>query len=336
MITIDGSMGEGGGQVLRTALGLSLVTGRAFQMTRIRAGRKKPGILRQHLAAVRAAARIGAAEVHGDELGSTTLDFRPSGVHPGTYELSIGSAGSACLVLQTVLPALLSASAPTTLVIEGGTHNPLAPTFPFLRDAFAPLLARMGVGLALSLPRHGFAPAGGGRLEAVVTPGPLRRLELLDRGAHVRHEARALVAGLAPSIGRREVDVLAKRLGLSPRETHVDPVEASGHGNVAFFTTEHEHVTEVFAGFGQAGVRAEQVASAIADEAQAYLATDAPVGEYLADQLLLPMALGGGGAFRTLPLSLHARTQLEVIPMFLDVGLRVTEEDGGVHRVDVG
>ena len=163
MITIDGSAGEGGGQILRSSLALSLVTGQPFRMERIRAKRQKPGLLRQHLTAVEAAKAVGCAEVSGETLGSQTLDFRPGPVTPGNYRFAVGTAGSATLVLQTVLPALLTASDPSTLTLEGGTHNPLAPSFDFLDRCFMPLIHRMGPSVELELKRPGFFPAGGGR-----------------------------------------------------------------------------------------------------------------------------------------------------------------------------
>lgn len=162
MLTLDGARGEGGGQVLRTALALSIVTGTPLRIVRIRAGRERPGLMRQHLAAVRAAAAISRAEVEGAAEGSRELVFRPGPVVPGKYAFSVGTAGSATLVFQTVLPALLRASAPSHVTFEGGTHNPLAPPFEFVERAFAPLLRRMGAGLALKLKRPGFYPRGGG------------------------------------------------------------------------------------------------------------------------------------------------------------------------------
>ncbi|HDP88421.1 MAG TPA: RNA 3'-phosphate cyclase [Thioalkalivibrio sp.] len=183
MLSIDGSMGEGGGQVLRSSLALSLCLGRPFRMTRIRAARSRPGLQRQHLAAVRAAAAIGHARVAGDELHSQTLEFAPAGVAPGDYRFDIGSAGSTALVLQTVLPPLLTADGPSRLVIQGGTHNPMAPTFEFIRDAFLPLLVRMGPRLAIALHRPGFYPVGGGELVVSVDPVPvLAPLSLHARG----------------------------------------------------------------------------------------------------------------------------------------------------------
>ena len=142
MITIDGSAGEGGGQILRTSLALSLISGRPFRIVNIRAGRKKPGLLRQHLTAVQAATQIGDAVSDGVEIGSTELVFRPEAVRAGEYRFSVGTAGSTTLVLQTVLPALILAGAPSILTLEGGTHNPMAPPFDFLVRTFLPLLAR--------------------------------------------------------------------------------------------------------------------------------------------------------------------------------------------------
>ena len=151
MITIDGSQGEGGGQILRTALALAVVTGRSLHLTRIRAGRERPGLQRQHLTAVQAAAQISRARVTGAALGSQEITFEPGPLQPGTHEIRIGSAGSTSLVLQTVLPALLLAGVPSELSLEGGTHNPFAPPFPFLEQSFLPLLERIGYRATLTL-----------------------------------------------------------------------------------------------------------------------------------------------------------------------------------------
>src|SRR5437016_1414247 len=184
MISIDGSEGEGGGQILRTSLALSLVTGQPFRMDRIRAKRQKPGLLRQHLTAVEAAKAVGCAEVMGAAMNSQTLEFRPAVVTPGNYRFAVGTAGSATLVLQTVLPSLLTASSTSTLTLEGGTHNPLAPPFDFLARSFMPLIQRMGPSVELELRRPGFFPDGGGRFHVRIEPvKKLPRLVLLDRGA---------------------------------------------------------------------------------------------------------------------------------------------------------
>src|SRR5262249_47279895 len=173
MISIDGSFGEGGGQILRTALGLSLFTGQPFRIDKIRAGRKNPGLLRQHLTAVKAAAKIGQAEVTGVNIRSTQLTFSPGPVAAGDYQVAVGTAGSATLVLQSVLPALLISDdqdRQTRLTLEGGTHNPFAPPFDFLAKAFLPLLERMGARIEVRLERYGFYPAGGGRFGMPIEP----------------------------------------------------------------------------------------------------------------------------------------------------------------------
>src|SRR5437016_14011706 len=170
MISIDGSEGEGGGQILRTSLALSLVRGQPFRMERIRARRQKPGLLRQHLTAVEAAKTVGCAEVEGAAMNSQTLEFRPGPVTPGNYRFAVGTAGSATLVLQTVLPSLLTASDRSTLTLEGGTHNPLAPPFDFLARSFMPLIHWMGPNVELELRNPGFYPAGGDRFHARIEP----------------------------------------------------------------------------------------------------------------------------------------------------------------------
>ncbi len=333
MITINGSDGEGGGQVLRTALGLSLVTATPFRITSIRAGRKKPGLLRQHLAAVRAAAAIGDAEVSGDSLSSAELVFRPRGLRGGEHAFSIGSAGSASLVMQTVLPALLRAPTASRIVVDGGTHNPLAPSFEFLAAAFMPLLARMGGAASLRLIRHGFVPAGGGKLELSVSPSTLTAMRLLERGPIIARRACALLSSVPNQVATRELGVVRAELGFAREETRVEAVASDGPGNVLSVELEYENVTELFIGFGERGVQAERVAHRVCDEARAYLATDAPVGTHLADQLVIPLAMAGGGVFRTLALSEHTRTQLALVPRFLDVPMKATPEGTGATNL---
>jgi RNA 3'-terminal phosphate cyclase (ATP) len=336
-VTIDGSEGEGGGQILRTALSLSLVTGLPFRIERIRAGRMKPGLLRQHLTAVDAAARVGRARVTGAEPGSQSLRFEPSGIHAGEYEFAVGTAGSATLVFQTLLPALLRAPAPSRVTVEGGTHNPSAPPFEFLARTFLPVLERMGASIEAKLERCGFYPAGGGRVTFDVVPCPaLRPLTLLDRGA-TRVCARALVASLPESIGKREMSTVRERLGLERHVCRVETVEGSvGPGNVLLIVVEGESLTEVVTGFGVKGVSAEQVASDACDEAERYLRTDVPVGSHLADQLLIPVALAGGGSFRTLAPSAHTLSNARVVRRFLDVEIALEAGGEDAHRITIG
>jgi RNA 3'-terminal phosphate cyclase (ATP) len=336
MVRIDGSKGEGGGQVLRTSLALSLVTGTPFQMVNIRAGRSKPGLLRQHLTAVKAATAVGNAEVTGAELHSKELTFRPRGLRPGDYQFAVGTAGSATLVLQTVLPALLSASGPSTLVLEGGTHNPAAPPFDFLAKAYLPLVRRMGPSVEATLDRPGFFPAGGGKFRVSVQPAPLEPLHLLERGSVVRRRATALIAQVPYDVAQRELETVGRKLGWSAEERRVEELKRSpGPGNAVTLEIESEHITEVFTAFGARGVRAEDVAGAAAEEARVYLEAGVPVGEHLCDQLMLLLALARGGSFRTLPLDGHALTQIETFAHFLDVKVSVNEVSPQVREVEV-
>jgi RNA 3'-terminal phosphate cyclase (ATP) len=344
MLTIDGALGEGGGQVLRTSLALSAVTGKAFSIERIRGQRRKPGLLRQHLTAVKALAEICGARVSGAVLGSQALLFEPGAVKHGDYHFAVGTAGSATLVFQTVLPALLVAQGTSRIVFEGGTHNPLAPPFEFIAQTFLPLLQRMGATVNAKLVRAGFYPAGGGQFEAYIEGGAtLRPLELTTRGELHAVSIKALVSQLPERIAVREMKVLASALEDYPIDVATASVDSSGPGNVASVTIRTASLTETFTAFGEVGVRAEAVAQRLAREARSYLQSEAPVGEHLADQLLIPCALAGGGTFRTTQPSLHTRTNAAVIRMFLPVDIdlheatplytvRVARVGGSAHR----
>ena len=321
--------------MLRTALGLSLVTQTPFQIVKIRGRRPKPGLQRQHLACVRAAATIGDARVEGDALSSQDLVFQPRALNPGSYEFAIGSAGSTTLLLQALLPALLRASGPTTLALEGGTHNRLAPTFEFLAQSFVPVLAQLGARVEVKLVRHGFEPAGGGRIEVQVTPAPLKPIALLHRGPLISRAAKAVVSSIPANVAARQLAMVEQTLGFAPTELRTEHVSASSPGNALIIALTYSHVTDVFVGLGERGVTAEKVAHRATGEVKRSLRTDAPVSQLLADQLMIPFALAGGGAFRTIEPTLHSLTQLELIPRFLDVKLECREEGGGTWRFGV-
>jgi RNA 3'-terminal phosphate cyclase (ATP) len=337
MLTIDGSTGEGGGQIFRTSLALSLITGTSFRIHHIRQARDKPGLRPQHLAALHAAAAVGDADVEGAAIGANDITFRPRRVRAGTYVFDVGTAGSTGLVLQTVLLPLVMARAPSSLTLEGGTHNTHAPPYDFLAEVFLPLIARMGAPVETELERAGFYPAGGGRVHVEIGASHgLTLLSLLQRGATRRRRGRAIVSRLPRQIAERELAVVRSRLGWEPHELAAVVVsDAIGPGNIVLLSIESEHVTEVFTGFGERGVRAEVVAERAVDEAERYEVARVPVGPYLADQLLLPLALAGGGAFRTMPLSLHATTNFEVIRRFLDVSIDVATVSDTVVDVTV-
>jgi RNA 3'-terminal phosphate cyclase (ATP) len=339
MIEIDGAMGEGGGQVLRTSLSLSLVTGEGFRMTDIRANRGNAGLARQHLTAVRAAAKICGAEVEGAEQGSQTLTFEPREVRAGDYDFDIGTAGSTTLVLQTVLPALAGLEETSTVTVTGGTHNLHAPPFEYLDGTYRPILERLGADLELRLVRHGFYPKGGGRLEARVTD-PLDReahLALTDRGDLRALRATSILANLPDHIAERELETLQTLLDRPVDQTRTVRVsETDSPGNALLVAVETEALTETFSVIGRKGLPAEKVAQRAAEQVDDYLASGAPVGPHLADQLLLPMALTGGGVYRTSRVTSHTETQMALIPEFLPAAFDVSQgERAATIRVDV-
>lgn len=339
MLEIDGAMGEGGGQVLRGTLALSLLSRRPIRIRRIRAGRDRPGLRRQHLTAVRAAAEVGRAEVEVGGPGAREIIFRPGTPRPGRYRFDVGTAGSAVLVAQTVLPPLLAAGGESRLVVEGGTHAAHAPPYEFLASSFLPVVARAGHDFAPALARHGFYPAGGGRIEVEVrptaSPSPLR---LCERGEELSRRVRAVVSALPRHIAEREASMVHALLDLAPDAMEVLEVpeeEAAGPGNAVMILLAYREVTAVFTGFGRRGVPAEEVAREAAREARSWEATGAPVGPQLADQLLLPLAAGAGGVFRTVEPTAHTRTQAELMRRFTDRSPTFTELDDGTWRVEV-
>jgi RNA 3'-terminal phosphate cyclase (ATP) len=325
MLTLDGAIGEGGGQILRTALALSLVLGTPFAIVNLRARRSRPGLRPQHQVCVEAAAAVGDARVTGAAIGSQEVSFEPGPARAGTYRFDIGSAGSTSLVAQTLLPALVTASGPSRVDLMGGTHNPLAPPFEFLTHAFLPLLARMGLRASARLERPGYYPRGGGQVVLETSAGAgLLPLALHTRGELRRAEAIATVADLPRHIAERELAVVGRALGIPAEGLQVreEPI-GSGPGNALLVELEHTEVTEVVAAFGRRGVPAERVAEEAVAEAQAYLGHDAPVGRHLADQLLPYLALAGG-TFDTVTPSLHTTTNAAVIDHFLPGALTLT------------
>ena len=337
MLTIDGANGEGGGQVLRTSLALSLITRKPFQIENIRARRKTPGLLRQHLTAVNAATQVGNAAVEGATVGSTTLTFVPQALCSGEYAFAIGTAGSTMLVLQTILLPLALAEGASVVELEGGTHNPTAPPFDFIDRAFLPLLRRMGANVEIELVRPGFYPAGGGKIRVSITPSKsLGPLQLDERGAITTRCARAVVANLPWTIAEREVKVAAAELEWPEECLQAHTMNGSaGPGNVISIIVGSDNVTDVFTAFGERGVRAEEVAHNAVKQARRYINSNAAIGEHLADQLLLPLAVGEGGSFTTTPLTGHSVTNIETIRRFVDREIATQQVSNGIVRVTV-
>lgn len=337
MIVLDGALGEGGGQILRSALSLSMCTGIPFKIENIRAKRRNPGLMRQHLTAVLAAKLISNAQVDGAEVGSTRLSFIPEKVMSGHYRFAIGTAGSCTLVLQTILPALLMAEGDSLIELEGGTHNSAAPSFHFLQRAFAPIIRQMGVGLDLQLIRYGFYPAGGGKILARINPAEkLMPFSLLEKGQRLNSIAESVIAGIPANVAQRELATLKEMLNWSDELCNVVQLASDqGPGNVLQVTLQYENVTEVMTGFGAKGITAEAVAKNLVREIKDYLMSPGAAGLHLADQLLLPMALARAGEFSAGIITQHTLTNIEVIQKFLPVKFDVTQLDTRLYRVSV-
>ncbi len=338
VLTIDGSVGEGGGQILRTSLALSLCLNTPIRMVNIRQARSKPGLRPQHLAAVKAAAAISNAEVEGASLGSRALVFIPSEITADRYRFDVGTAGSTTLVLQTILMPLCMQSRPSHLILEGGTHNPLAPSFDFLSLVYLPLIKRMGPRINARLLRPGFFPAGGGRVKITISPAaPLQPLRLPQRGTIQNLRAEAVIAKLPQHIAQRELDVIGSGLGIEPAALAIHRLDSAyGPGNAVTVIVEGSHITEAFTGFGKRGIRAEIVAEQVVSEVRRYLDAGVPVGRYLADQLLLPIALAGSGSYVTLCPSLHTKTSMDIIRKFMDSRITQEQVDTDSWRITVG
>lgn len=338
MLTIDGSYGEGGGQILRSALGLSILTGRPFRIEKIRAGRRRPGLMRQHLTAVRAAREICDATLEGDALSSQELTFSPGKVRGGDYRFAIGTAGSTMLVLQTLLIPLLHADQPSTLRLEGGTHAKSAPPFEFAAQSLVPLLEKMGARVSLSLERYGFYPAGGGEVFVEISPlqGTLSRLELVERRRDLEASLQIITANLPDHIARREIDAFIECTGWQDLKSEVvDTNRAHCAGNMMLASLKLDDHIEVFSEVGEKGRAAEDVAESCGLQVLRFLERRAAVGPHLCDQLLLPLALGKGGRIRTSELTGHSRTQLWLIPQFVDVQIDVVRLEEDMVEVEI-
>ena len=347
MLLIDGSHGEGGGQVLRTSLSLSAITGRPVRIDRIRGGRPEPGLKPQHLTAARAAAAVCGALLEGDELGSQTLCFAPG--HPpraGVYTFDVaeaargGSAGSIGLVLQTVIAPLALAGGPSVVTVRGGTHVAWAPSVFYLDHVYGPALARMGVKLQTELQQWGLYPAGGGEARFdIASPGrPLVPLVAVERGPLESLFGTAVAMNLPAHIAQRMSGRAAKVLADAGAQTRVEPLRVRGRGPGAaiFLAARYEHAVAGFSAYGRKGVPSEQVADAACREWLDYHRAGAPVDQRLADQLMLPLALAAGRSeFVTTHLSQHLRTNAWVVEQFLGVEFRTEPSPTGGERVTV-
>lgn len=332
-IQIDGS--EGGGQMLRSALTLAMVTGQTFRMTNIRGKRPKPGLMRQHLTCVKAACAISGGSADGAEIGSTEIVFRAGKLLGSSYVFEIGTAGSTTLLLQTLLPALLFATTPSVLRLVGGTHNPMAPPFDFIDRVYLPALRRMGVEAEVSLIETGFAPAGGGIIECRIQPcAKLSRIDLHERGELKLLSLTTFIRNLNPDIAQRMNKAALKEKACDDVRIEIrEP--GPGRGVCCVYEAAFAHNSEHANGCGEIGVTADRIGSRIGKSMKHFLSSNAAVGRHLADQLLLPIALAGGGSFTTGIPGDHVATNLGVIEKFLPVKSSIADMERGLRQISI-
>lgn len=340
-LKIDGSHGEGGGQILRTALALAAILKRPVEIQNIRDGRKKPGLRPQHLMAVKAMALITAGKVVGAELGSTRVVFEPSKIVPGSYSLDVGTAGSTSLVLQSMIPALLFAKEQSRVVIAGGTHVPWSPCFHYMKEVFAPALHQMGGALQLEMDSWGWYPKGGGKVIASILPAPeLRGVDFTRHGKLKDTYVLSAVSNLPMSIAERQRDQALKRF--RNRGEDLPQIEllkglSPGTGTVVFIKARFENTVAAFTSLGKKGKPAEKVADDACSDFFRFIASGAAIDDHLADQLVLYMALTKGrSSLITGSITRHLATNIWMIERFLPVRFEVDEETGRVSVEGIG
>lgn len=340
LIEIDGSFGEGGGQILRTALSLSCLLKRPFRIFNIRKGREKPGLMPQHIVSVRAAERLSGAETSGVEKGSTELVFIPGEVKGGDFFFDIGTAGSACLVLQTILPSLLFSGVRASITIRGGTHVPFSPSFDYISHVFVPALEKIGIMVEVNIENYGFYPKGGGIIKAWINPGSrIKPLNLVDRGKVLRLEGSSSVANLPVSIADRQRQSFLNKIGCPgfPVDIQLSTVPSIGQGTFLFVKVISENVVAGFTSLGARGKRAETVGEELAEDVMRYLKTDGAFDPHLPDQLVLYLALcKEKSTITTSAITDHLLTNLWVIGRFIDLEYTIEGNKGepgliGIH-----
>jgi len=337
LVEIDGSYGEGGGPILRTSLTLSVITGRRVRLFNIRAGRSKPGLAAQHLRAVEAARTICNGHVEGAELGSTEIALAPGDVAPGEYTFEIGTAGATSLVLHTLYLPLALAGGPSELLIRGGTHVAWSPTFHYLRDHWRPALALIGLDVEIEIRTAGYYPKGGGEILARIFHRDAVKALKLDRDTVPADATVTVVSTRLPDhVARRQTDTarsLLEKHGLEAR------VEIEEYDGVAPGTATHIRIATgrgggMFTSLGERGLKAERVAARCVEQAIGFARSDAAVDKYLADQLVLPLALAEGTSeYTTSEITQHLVTNADVVSEFLPVDIDVVGEKGAPGRV---
>ena len=340
MIDIDGSAGEGGGQILRTGLALSLITGKPFHVRNIRARRSKPGLQAQHLMSVRAAGQIGAAQMRGASLGSCDLVFEPGPVTAGVYHFPIGTAGATSLVLHTIYLPLALAGGESRITIEGGTHVKASPCFHFLERTWSAYLRSLGILVDVTMDRPGFYPRGGGKIRATIKPvAHIRPFHGMTTQAITKAIVVSASAGLPADVDRRQTRRAVNRLRDLGLTVEVYP-EAwqDGLGCMLGVELPTAPAPTFFFGLGERGKPAETVASEAVDQVAAFLKSQ-PLGvdEHSADQMVLPLALADGASqFRVANVSSHLLTNIAIVRAFLDRSIECVGSEGEAGHVKIG
>jgi len=342
VIVLDGSEGEGGGQVLRSALSLSLITGQPFRLEQVRAKRRPPGLKAQHLTCVQGAAKLGDAAVEGDALGSHTVSFSPGPTKPGAYSFHVGTAGSTTLLLQCLAYPLALAGG-GALTLTGGSHVMASPSYDYVSRVWAPLLRRFGLDVRLKLELAGFFPEGGGRLWAEVAAVGAGAGRALDPRPPVdRLVVRSVVGGLPLELAHRQGDIARRALGELgvPVELDVESLPvARSRGTAVLITAEARGQTVAgFSSLGERRLPAEEVGRAAAREARAWLRGEGALDEHAGDQVLLPMGLAAAGLlgparasrFRAHVISDHLTTHARVLEAFLPIRVEIAGDEVGV------
>ncbi len=329
-ISIDGSFGEGGGQILRTSLSLACITNRTLKIYNIRANRPKPGLAKQHLCSIEAACKISSGKAIGAELGSRELLFQPGTIQGGDFHFDTGSAGSATLVIQTVLPALFLADTPSKVTVTGGTHNPMAPPYDFIAETFLPAIASGGFRAECKLVKYGFYPAGGGKISLEIQPREKKDIEKSDAFnfcnvyKDYQINARIYTSKLPKQIAQRQ-EKLLKQSGLNFQNIECIEAGSVGPGNAVCIALSGCGRKIVFSAFGMKGKPSEKVIIEAASPVMQFLESSAAIDHYLADQLLIYMAIAKGGSFTTDVISKHTKTNIEVIKKFLSVNFQIKQ-----------
>jgi RNA 3'-terminal phosphate cyclase (ATP) len=339
MIEIDGSFGEGGGQVLRTSLSLSCLFNKPFHIFNIRKGRKRPGLMPQHLMGIRSLKLISDARVEGDSEGSTELLFEPNEVKDGDYLFDIGTAGSTSLLLQAILPPLIFAKNISSLSLKGGTHVPFSPPFHYISQVFIPILLKLGIEIKVKIESYGFYPKGGGKVIIEIKPADgVKGIKLLERGKIKGVHGLSGVGNLPISIAERQRDAALKILASQGVHAEIETLSAPtpGQGTFIFLEAVTDNCLAGFSSLGERGKKAELVGEEAANNFLNYYSTSACLDHHLSDQIILYLAIAQGeSSFTTSEISGHLLTNLWVLEKFLDIHYRVEGEMGKPGRVTI-